>query len=51
MIPDAEFSSRLVKEESDRLNAKVKALAPWEKEDIYSKGLQLLSKQELKEGK
>lgn len=50
MIPDSEFSARLVKEETDRLNDKVKDLTLSEKDDIYSKGLQLLSKQEFKEG-
>ena len=50
MIPDNDFSTRLIKEESERLNEKVKDLTSNDRADIYNKGLQLLLKQESKEG-
>jgi Zn-dependent M16 (insulinase) family peptidase len=49
MIPDKEFSSRLIQEESDRLHEKVKNLSTADKEEIHQNGLDLLSKQECKE--
>jgi Zn-dependent M16 (insulinase) family peptidase len=49
MIPDSQFSSRLITEESDRLKEKVKDLSLKDKEDIHQKGLQLLAKQEFKD--
>ena len=50
MIPDNEFSNRLATEEVNRLAEKIKELTPSDKDDIYRKGLELISKQEFKEG-
>ena len=50
MIPDKEFSTNLLREESQRLNSKLEFLASRDKDEIYEQGLELLSKQEFKEG-